>query len=515
MLNMSASREKKQRQTVTGLTEKQQKEALDQAKHKRNVILYSVLGGVAALAVIALLIWDSGVVQRNLTAYTVGSHKYTAADLDYFYYSEYNTYYNMYSSYGLIDSDTDLRDQVYSTDENGNEITWGDMFLENAVNSLTSMSILYDQAMEAGYTLSEDGAANVQSTLDSLDTACETYAVTKDYYLNYLYGPYMTESRLEKILTQYAISSEYSDLLYSQYSDAVTDEEINGYYAENANTLDTYDYYAYYVNGTAASTTDADGNTVEPTEEETAAAMEAAKALADELCDAVKADDEAAISALVDNADNRISDYGASSSVGSSISSAYSEWLMDSARTAGDVSVQESSSGYYVVRFDNRALDEYHPATYRDILISAEKDDGADAPTEEQLAAALATAETLMDQVEAGSEQTFIDLVPANSDDTATNNDGGLNTLATKTSVSDANVKGWLFDTEHTSGDLSIVEAADGSGYYLVLFVEYDEHSYWQNTAISALASTAYSDWYDGVSANVPSSTGAAYSMVG
>ncbi len=515
MLNMSASREKKERKALTGLSEKEKKAALEQGKRRRKAILYSVLGGVAALAVIALLVWDSGVIQRNLTAYTVGGHKYTAADLDYFYYSEYNSYYNMYVSYGLIDSDTSLKEQVYSYDEDGNEITWHQLFLEDAASSLTSMSILCDQAEAAGYTLSEEGAESVQQSLDSIETYASAYSVTKDYYLAYLYGPYMTESHLEDILTQYTLASEYSELIYNQKLEAVTDEDVSAYYEENADSLDTYDYYVYYVDGSAESTIDEEGNTVSPTEEETAAAMEAAEAIANDLANASLSSTLHALSDLVNDADNRISDYGSYSTVGSSISSVYSEWLMDASRAVGDITVIESTSGYYVVRFDGRALDEYHPATYRDILISAEVDEDADAPTEEQLAAALETAEGIVDQVKAGDEQTFIDLVSASSSDSSTSSSEGLNSSATKTEVTDANVSDWLFGETRAAGDLSIVEAEDGTGYYVLFFDSYDETSYWQSTATSALAESAYSEWYTGVSADVSTATGSAYGLVG
>ena len=80
----------------------------------------------------------------------------------------------------------------------------------------------------------------------------------------------------------------------SAYADSlgITDEDIQAYYEENASTLDTYDYRYIYLSGTAASTTDEDGNTVEPTEEETKAAMEAAKAKADAFVAAVNSSDD-------------------------------------------------------------------------------------------------------------------------------------------------------------------------------------------------------------------------------
>jgi hypothetical protein len=322
---MSASRSKKERQDLAGLSEKQKKAALEAKALKRKHILYWVLGIVAAVAVVALLVWDNGVVQRHLTAYTVGSHKYTAADVDYFYYSEYNSYYNTYVTYGLIDSGTDMRSQVYSQDENGNDITWDDQFKADAVDALTQMTVLYDEATANGYTISDDGVESVQTTLDSIETACSTYSVTKEYYLQYLYGPYMTEKRLKNLLTMSTVASEYAELIESGYEDAVTEDEINAYYDENADQLDTYSYYVYYISGSAASTTDEDGNTVSPTDEETEAAMAAAEDLANQLVTALEDEDEVAVVNLVDDEDNSISDYGEYTNVGSSVSSTYSE----------------------------------------------------------------------------------------------------------------------------------------------------------------------------------------------
>jgi hypothetical protein len=509
---MSASRSKKERQDLAGLSEKQKKAALEAKALKRKHILYWVLGIVAAVAVVALLVWDNGVVQRHLTAYTVGSHKYTAADVDYFYYSEYNSYYNTYVTYGLIDSGTDMRSQVYSQDENGNDITWDDQFKADAVDALTQMTVLYDEATANGYTISDDGVESVQTTLDSIETACSTYSVTKEYYLQYLYGPYMTEKRLKNLLTMSTVASEYAELIESGYEDAVTEDEINAYYDENADQLDTYSYYVYYISGSAASTTDEDGNTVSPTDEETEAAMAAAEDLANQLVTALEDEDEVAVANLVDDEDNSISDYGEYTNVGSSVSSTYSEWMLDSSRVAGDVTAQEGVSGYYVVRFDDRTLVEQLPVNYRDILITADVDDDADAPTEDQLADAQAKAEDLMGSVT--DEQSFIDLVADNSSSSTASSEG-LNSSVSQSSVSDDNIAAWLFDETHSAGDLGLVESADGTGYSILYFQGYDTWTVWQQTAITSLSSDAYNEWYDGVSADVSASSGVGYGLVG
>ena len=61
---------------------------------RRNTIVYTIIGIIAAILVAALLVWDSGVIQKSMTAVTIGDRKYTAVDVDYYYYSSYSTYAN-------------------------------------------------------------------------------------------------------------------------------------------------------------------------------------------------------------------------------------------------------------------------------------------------------------------------------------------------------------------------------------------------------------------------------------
>ena len=56
---MSASREKKQRQSV-GPDQKALKAQQEQAARRRTTIIYSVIAAVIAVLVIALLVWRSG-----------------------------------------------------------------------------------------------------------------------------------------------------------------------------------------------------------------------------------------------------------------------------------------------------------------------------------------------------------------------------------------------------------------------------------------------------------------------
>ena len=155
---------------------------------------------------------------------------------------------------------------------------------------MKKISALETAASEAGYTLSDDDKAYVDEAISSTKKAAESYGYAYDGYLKAMYGKYMTPSAFKTCVEREALVNGYQ----SAYADSlgITDEDIQAYYEENASTLDTYDYRYIYLSGKAASTTDEDGNTVEPTEEETKAAMEAAKAKADAFVAAVNSSDD-------------------------------------------------------------------------------------------------------------------------------------------------------------------------------------------------------------------------------
>jgi hypothetical protein len=514
MQAMSASREKKQRQTLSGLdlSEKEKKALLEAKKRKQKTIGYTVLGVVAAVAVVALLVWDNGVVQRHLPAYTVGSHTYTIADVDYNFYSTYNSYYSSYGSY-LFDSDKDLKDQDAYEDEDGNMLSWYDVLMNQAITSLTQATVLVDEANAAGYTLSEEGQAQVDDAIASIEEACQTYSITETYYIHQMYGPYMTKDRLVKNLEMYALASEFATQTQQDYYDSYTTDEVDSYYTENAADLDTYSYRVVYASGAVETTTDEDGNTVEATDEETEAAMEAAEAVASEAEAALTEGDEDALTALLEDEDNSLSDNGTLMNTGANLSTYYADFLQSDTVEEGDVTVVEGSTGYYIVQFLGREKDEYHPASYRDITITAEVDDDADAATDEQMEAAKTQAEDLMNIIT--SEDDFIEQVSLYSTSSTASSEG-LNSSALKSSMytSDKELSAWLFGEDRQAGDMIVLPTTDGTGYRLLYFTAYDDTSYLEQTIRNAISSSDYTDWYAEVSEDYTSNSRIGYGLV-
>ena len=515
-------KKKKQDEELKGLSMKERKKVLEERKEKRRRKWYIAIGIVVVVLVAGLLFFDSGVLQRNLPALKVGDKSYSAAELDYYYYSGYNSY-STYAAYYGLDTSKSLKDQeIYSG------TTWYDYFRDNAKNTLTNVSVLIQEAEKAGYSLSEEGQKTVEEHLQELKDACKENGYSVDYYLNATYGEYMNYNTYKKVITDNQLALEYEDKMKESFEQS--DEDVDAYYKEHAAELDTFAYQAYLVPVNTETKTDDEGNTEEPTEEEIKDAEAKAKEGAEALKAALTEDNKDQVAELVE-------EYGASDYSDQTYDSFsgydFSDWLTDKDRKAGDVtsikyetedSEEETTlNGYYVVRFEKRYLDEYRNASFRNILVTAEAvtDENDETVTDEDGVAvydydeAKKTAEELQEkwQKAGGDSDAFAELTEENSGDSTSSANGGLYENVSKTDVSEA-LKSWLFDEKRKEGDYTILKDEDNTGYQLVYFEGYSEKYHWQDVSIDALQDEAYNDWYDGVAEDYKDSTTFMYRFV-
>ena len=123
---MSASPEKK----TQARAQRDEKRRQEEQKDRRAMALYTTVGVVVVVAAVALMFWNSGILQRNLTALNVNGVKYTAAEVQYYYSSLYN---EQASSYAFLPN-VSVKTQVYDQ-ETGQ--SWYDHLLEQAAQQLT------------------------------------------------------------------------------------------------------------------------------------------------------------------------------------------------------------------------------------------------------------------------------------------------------------------------------------------------------------------------------------------
>ena len=283
---MSASREKKNRQEVaaSGVADpKTARHAQELAKERRSNRLYAIIAIAFVVVAIGLVVWNSNIIQRGTTAVTVEGESYSAAEVSYYYHNAYNSIVNSkYASLYGINKNTALSQQNLNDTAKmmlgvSEDMTWDAYFRDAAKKSLIQLTMLKKGAAEKGMTFNDDMQKEVDSTVETFSTYAKKAGYSTSAYLKLMYGNNMTMSTFKSILKDTLLASHYQQ----DYIDSLTytDEEVETYYNEHKNNFDVADYEYIYFKGTADSTKDADGNTVEPTDEENAAAKEAAEKL--------------------------------------------------------------------------------------------------------------------------------------------------------------------------------------------------------------------------------------------
>lgn len=527
---MSASKKKMFRnQTEQGLTQKEIAEQQELAAAKKKEKTYWIIGIVVVILVAALLIWNSSFVQKRATALAIGDTKYSVVDVSYYYAQALSYEYQM-AQYGLSGYDTsiDADLQIYDATTLS---TYRDYFLEQAITSLTQVTAMVDAAEADGFTMSADGQAEIDAAFESIDELCATYGITRDSYLSQSYSEYMTESDFTRILEQAILADEYATAHQAEYT--YDDAALLAYYEENADAMDSYDYRYFFISGSAPSTTDADGNTVSATDEETAAALaESIEKAAQAVADVETANDleEAFITASIE--------YGTAvegedatlieGNTGSDLSySNYASWLMDGSRVAGDVTYVEGTYGCYVLLFLDRYLDESPTVDIRHILVMGELDqeddettediDESSIPSDAALATAKASVESIVAEWESGEKtaDSFGVLAETYSEDTGSNTNGGAYTSVVQGQMFDA-FDAWIFEDGRQSGDVTLIEnPQSGQQGWHAVYYDGVGRAYWYSVADSALRSADQTAWNTEMLAGYEAVQGSALSTIG
>lgn len=499
---MSASREKKQRQGA-GPSEKAVQAQQEQAARKRKTIIYSAIGAVIAVLVVALLIWNSGFFQSRSTAATVGDTNLTAAEFSFFYYGTRNYYANYgsllgYSYDASVDDDEQFADAA-------NNITWRDQFLNEALSSAQQQVVLYQEALAGGHT-----AAEVKDTVDSSIASIKSAAASNGYsfisYLRLMYGPYMTASIYEKMTTQALLADLASEDKENELYNSYTQDDLRDYYgSENhADTLDTFEYSYLYFTPAAVETKDENGNELD--EDKVNAQKEQALAEARVIADEALAEykDGESVSHLIEHyAPSTSGDHITAVGTGT-ISSIYRDQLLELDKGEATV-VENSTSGYYLVVYHDRYLVEEPTRDVRHILSLAETttDESGNlvAPTDEAWAAAKEKIDAIKADWDAGSktEDAFATLANQRSDDGNGDTGGLYDRRSPGSFVTEFN--DWVFDDARQPGEVGLVQhEGDVSqsnsywGYHLIYFVGENEPA-WMGTVRSTLANEAQHEW--------------------
>ncbi len=494
---MSASTEKKLRRAARESgNDKKAIAAAEEAAKKAKSRRRWTLGTIGVIVLIAFILFlNSGFLYKSTNAVNIGAEGYSPAEINYNYAAQYYNFANQYGDYASIfglDTSSGLAgldSQVCTMIDEG---SWRDYFLQAALTQMEQDQALVDYAKAEGISLTEEELAAVEANFEGLDEFASVYGFAgADNYLAANYGEGVDLSIARQSEQRMTLASKAANHYFDslQYEAAQLEE----HYKSFEGSKDVFDYAYYQVAATATEVTAEDGTVSSEVSDE---ALAEAKAIANDIKAAYeKGDDiEAALNAAVAANVPDASCIMRTGTVGSSISSLYSEWVMGS-RSQGDIEVFDDENGSYVVVFGSRDNNDYRMAQVRHILIKAiASEDGT--YTDEAKAKAKQRAEELLAQWQAGdkTEESFAALAEQYSEDGGSNTNGGLY---------DEVYKGLMVDefdafcfAGHKAGDTAIVygDNASYAGYHIMYYVGEGE-LYSNYIARNDLANTDFSQW--------------------
>ena len=432
---------------------------LEEEKKNRKTRNKFILIGILIVLMIVLVIFVNSRLFYNVTtALTVGDTDYSVARMNYEYQKAYMNFNQTYGQYfsSLIDTSRSLKDQSCPFDANGG--TWDDYFKQNAETNLTQLSAVYAKAVAEGYTLTEDEAAEI-------DTAVENYRAygkslgyaTLNKFLSAYFGTGNSEKTVRANMAEELIASRYADDIYASFT--YTDEELDAYYAENA---DSYDYVNVLYTLISAAANDEEGIDADTAK---AAAEDKAKVI---LAGAGSSEEDFRAAVLKETETEATE----TSYTVTSFLSRYEGSVERDDIAEGKVFSHSTDSGVYVVYVLGTESNDYPTVNVRHILVKAVDADGDGTYSDAEKQTAYDAVKAIENEWLAGggTEEGFAALANEKSEDAGSNTNGGLyENIYKGQMVTEFN--DFCFG-ERKTGDYAIVygESSAYAGYHLVYF---------------------------------------------
>ena len=432
---------------------------LEEEKKNRKTRNKFILIGILIVLMIVLVIFVNSRLFYNVTtALTVGDTSYSVARMNYEYQKAYMNFNQTYGQYfsSLIDTSRSLKDQSCPFDANGG--TWDDYFKQNAETNLTQLSAVYAKAVAEGYTLTEDEAAEI-------DTAVENYRAygkslgyaTLNKFLSAYFGTGNSEKTVRANMAEELIASRYADDIYASFT--YTDEELDAYYAENA---DSYDYVNVLYTLISAAANDDEGIDADTAK---AAAEDKAKVI---LAGAGSSEEDFRAAVLKETETEATE----TSYTVTSFLSRYEGSVERDDIAEGKVFSHSTDSGVYVVYVLGTESNDYPTVNVRHILVKAVDADGDGTYSDAEKQTAYDAVKAIENEWLAGggTEEGFAALANEKSEDAGSNTNGGLyENIYKGQMVTEFN--DFCFG-ERKTGDYAIVygESSAYAGYHLVYF---------------------------------------------
>ena len=427
---------------------------------------------------------------------TVDGQKISIGMYDY-YYASIVSYYEQYASYGYYSLDTtkDYSKQ-YTTDDDGNKISWQKFFETEALKEVEQITTYYSKALEEGVTLTSAQKKTIEKQISTLKDSASQNDVSLDQYIKANFGTYCSEDTIRIMLEQYYLSANYKGKFKSETK--VTDNDVDKYYNDHKNDYKKIEFY--YIASPYDATDDNSKNESIKTAEKIMAKMKDKKsviALVPEVYssyidsqvkssmeqDSTLTEKKAREEAVKSYESNVVTTVSGSDSP---FDDKMNTWLFSDDTKVGSKKyyIDESAGYIYIVLKTSKAsVEEDETYTVRHILVAPESGNNSSSSTsekteytDEQWAAAKKKADSILAKFNKTdkSEYEFAKLAEQYSTDSAStssgSNDsfGGLYESVTLGQMV-PDFEKWSIDDSRKYGDTGIVKS--DYGYHIMFFI--------------------------------------------
>lgn len=451
---------------------------------------------------------------------TVDGQKISIGMYDY-YYASIVSYYEQYASYGYYSLDTtkDYSKQ-YTTDDDGNKISWQKFFETEALKEVEQITTYYSKALEEGVTLTSAQKKTIDKQISILKDSASQNDVSLDQYIKANFGTYCSEDTIRIMLEQYYLSANYKGKFKCETK--VTDNDVDKYYNDHKNDYKKIEFY--YIASPYDATDDNSKNESIKTAEKIMAKMKDKKsviALVPEVYssyidsqvkssmekDSTLTEKKAREEAIKSYESNVVTTVSGSESP---FDDKMNTWLFSDDTKVGSKKyyIDESAGYIYIVLKTSKAsVEENETYTVRHILVAPESGSNSSSSTsekaeytDEQWAAAKKKADSILAKFNKTdkSEYEFAKLAEQYSTDSAStssgSNDsfGGLYESVTLGQMV-PDFEKWSIDDSRKYGDTGIVKS--DYGYHIMFFI--NDCPEYQSKIIAQIKSDRLSNMID------------------
>lgn len=451
---------------------------------------------------------------------TVDGQKISIGMYDY-YYASIVSYYEQYASYGYYSLDTtkDYSKQ-YTTDDDGNKISWQKFFETEALKEVEQITTYYSKALEEGVTLTSTQKKTIDKQISTLKDSASQNDVSLDQYIKANFGTYCSEDTIRIMLEQYYLSANYKGKFKSETK--VTDNDVDKYYNDHKNDYKKIEFY--YIASPYDATDDNSKNESIKTAEKIMAKMKDKKsviALVPEVYssyidsqvkssmeqDSTLTEKKAREEAVKSYESNVVTTVSGSDSP---FDDKMNTWLFSDDTKVGSKKyyIDENAKYIYIVLKTSKAsVEEDETYTVRHILVAPESGSNSSSNTsekteytDEQWAAAKKKADSILAKFNKTdkSEYEFAKLAEQYSTDSAStssgSNDsfGGLYESVTLGQMV-PDFEKWSIDDSRKYGDTGIVKS--DYGYHIMFFI--NDCPEYQSKIIAQIKSDRLSNMID------------------